>query len=254
VSCVSSEDDGIVVGGAINVQPPKLLDQVRAAIRARHYSRRTEEAYVHWIRRYILFHHKQHPKDLSESHVTAFLTSMAVRDHVSASTQNQALSALLFLYKAVLHQELGDIAQAPRDRTPHHVPVVLSVADVRRVLEALSGVVRLVASLLYGAGLRLQECLELRVKEIDFERREGPARDVAGLGQGASAGPSSTCKETARRRPGARIRPRSPSGRARPEVSFCADGMAMAIRVSRQPGSAGTRPSGRRRDFICMNR
>lgn len=97
---------------------------------------------------------------------------MAVRDRVSASTQNQALSALLFLYKAVLRLELGGIEQAPRARTPHHVPVVLSVADVRRVLQALSGVPRLAASLLYGSGLRLQECLELRVKDIDFERRE----------------------------------------------------------------------------------
>ena len=156
----------------MSTEPPKLLDQVRGAIRARHYSRRTEEAYVHWIRRYILFHGKRHPKELNASHITAFLTSMAVRDRVSASTQNQALSAVLFLYGAVLHQELGDIEHAPRAKTPHHVPVVLSVADVRRVLAAMSGVTRLAASLLYGAGLRLQECLELRVKDIDFERRE----------------------------------------------------------------------------------
>jgi len=156
----------------MSTDPPKLLDQVRGAIRARHYSRRTEEAYVHWIRRYILFHKKRHPKELDASHITAFLTSMAVRDRVSASTQNQALSALLFLYKAVLRQELGDIEHAPRAKTPHHIPVVLGVDDVRRVLQALAGVPRLVASLLYGGGLRLQECLELRVKDIDFDRRE----------------------------------------------------------------------------------
>ena len=151
---------------------PKLLDQVRNAIRARHYSRRTEEAYAHWIKRYILFHGKRHPRELGASHVTAFLTSLAVKDHVAASTQNQALSGVLFLYRVVLRQDLGEIQHAPRAKTPLHVPVVLSPGDVRRVLEVLTGVPRLVASVLYGAGLRLQECLELRVKDLDYERRE----------------------------------------------------------------------------------
>ncbi len=154
------------------VEPRKLLDQVRDAIRARHYSRRTEEAYVHWIRRYILFHGKQHPRELGASHVTEFLTSMAVRDHAAASTQNQALSGVLFLYRAVLQRNIGEIDHVPRAKTPHHVPVVLSVGDVRRVLEVMTGVPRLVASLLYGAGLRLLESLGLRVKDLDFERRE----------------------------------------------------------------------------------
>jgi integron integrase len=153
-------------------EPPKLLDQVRGAIRARHYSRRTEEAYVFWIRRYILFHNKRHPRELGATHVAAFLTSLAVRDRVAASTQNQALSGVLFLYRAVLGQDIGEIADVPRARTAHHVPVVLSVGDVRKVLQELTGVPRLVASLLYGAGLRLQESLELRVKDIDFDRRE----------------------------------------------------------------------------------
>jgi integron integrase len=157
-------------------ESPKLLDQVRGAIRARHYSRRTEEAYVHWIKRFILFHGKRHPRDLSAAHVTAFVTAMAVRDRVAASTQNQALSGVLFLYRVVLCQDIGDIQHVPRAKTPHHVPVVLSSGDVRRVLEALSGVSRLVASLLYGAGLRLQECLDLRVKDLDFERREVTVR------------------------------------------------------------------------------
>lgn len=151
---------------------PKLLDQVRGAIRARHYSRRTEEAYVYWIRKYILFHGKRHPRELGAAHVTAFLTALAIKDRVSASTQNQALSGLLFLYRFVLRVELGDIVPPPRARTPHHIPVVLSQMDVKRVLDALDGVPRLVATLLYGAGLRLQECLEVRVKDLDFERRE----------------------------------------------------------------------------------
>ncbi len=153
-------------------EAPKLLDQVSEAIRARHYSRRTEEAYVHWIRKYILFHGKRHPRELNATHVTAFLTSLAVKQRVSSSTQNQALSGLLFLYRFVLRVDLGDIAPPPRARTPHRVPVVLSAVDVKSVLEAMEGVPRLVATLLYGAGLRLQECLELRVKDLDFERRE----------------------------------------------------------------------------------
>jgi site-specific recombinase XerD len=141
-------------------EPPKLLDRVRGAVRARHYSRRTEEAYVYWIRRFIVFHGKRHPRELDASHVTAFLTSLAVKDRVAASTQNQALSGVLFLYRVVLRQDIGDIEHAPRAKTPQHVPVVLSVGDVRRVLDVMTGVPRLVASLLYGAGLRLQECLE----------------------------------------------------------------------------------------------
>jgi len=149
--------------GTMPTEPPKLLDQVRGAIRARHYRRRTEEAYVYWIRKYILFHGKRHPREMGEAPVKA---------HVSASTQNQALSGLLFLYRAVLHVDLGEIAPPPRARTPHRVPVVLSPTDVRKVLESLEGMPRLVSMLLYGAGLRLQECLELRVKDLDFERRE----------------------------------------------------------------------------------
>ena len=153
-------------------EPPKLLDRVGQAIRARHYSRRTEEAYVHWIRKYILFHGKRHPRELSAPEVTAFLTWLAVERGVSASTQTQALSAVLFLYRAVLKQDIGEVASVPRARASQHVPVVLGAADVRRVLEALEGVPRLVVTLLYGAGLRLQESLELRVKDIAFDRRE----------------------------------------------------------------------------------
>jgi integron integrase len=151
---------------------PKLLDRVRESIRLRHYSRRTEEAYVAWIRRYILFHGKRHPSELGAPEVSAFLSSLALERSVSASTQNQALSALLFLYRDVLGVPVGALAHVVRAKAVVRVPVVLGLDEVRRVLETLRGVPRLVASLLYGAGLRLQECLELRVKDIDFERCE----------------------------------------------------------------------------------
>jgi integron integrase len=149
-----------------------LLDRVRTAIRTRHYSRRTEEAYVYWIRRFIVFHEKRHPRELGASHVASFLSWLAIDQAVAASTQNQALSALLFLYRDVLQIELGAIERVQRARTPGRVPVVLSVAEVGRVLDQLSGAAKIVGSLLYGAGLRLQECLELRVKDIDFDRGE----------------------------------------------------------------------------------
>jgi hypothetical protein len=134
-------------------EAPKLLDRVRGVVRARHYSRRTEEAYVQWIRRYILFHQKRHPSELGASHVTAFLTSLATETSVAAATQNQAFSAVMFLYRNVLHQELGDIEHAPRAKSPVRVPVVLSPDEVRRVLDRMSGTARLVGALLYGAGL-----------------------------------------------------------------------------------------------------
>ncbi len=152
--------------------PPRLLEQVRAEIRARHYSRRTEDAYVHWIRRFIVFNGRRHPRELGAPEISAFLTWLAVEQHVAASTQNQALSGVLFLYRDVLRQEVGLVELLPRARMPSKVPVVLSSSEVRQVLDQLTGVPRIVATLLYGAGLRLQECLELRVKDLDFERRE----------------------------------------------------------------------------------
>ncbi|MGE3513389.1 MAG: integron integrase [Vicinamibacterales bacterium] len=153
-------------------EPPKLLDCVRDAIRLRHYSRRTEEAYVFWTRRFIVFHGKRHPADMGAADVSAFLAGLAVKQRVAASTQNQAMSALLFLYRHVLGIDLGDIDAVPHARRPVTVPVELSPAEVRVVLERLTGVSRLIAQLLYGAGLRLQECLELRVKDVDFGRHE----------------------------------------------------------------------------------
>lgn len=151
---------------------PKLLDRVREAIRTRHYSRRTEEAYVHWIRRYIVFHGKAHPSTLGAEKISAFLTGLAVQQQVSASTQNQALSALLFLYRVVLGIEVGAIGQVPRARVPTRVPVVLSRDEVAAVMKHLTGQVWVVVVLLYGSGLRIEECLELRVKDIDFDRHQ----------------------------------------------------------------------------------
>ena len=167
--------------------PPRLLEQVRAEIRARHYSRRTEDAYVHWIRRFIVFHGRRHPRELRAPEISAFLTWLAVERHVAASTQNQALSGVLFLYREVLRQDVGVVELLPRARMPSKVPVVLSPSEVRQVLDRLTGVPRIVAMLLYGAGLRLQECLELRVKDLDFERREITVRRGKGTFLGHAA-------------------------------------------------------------------
>jgi integron integrase len=168
--CVHGDDDAIVV--VMESSEPRLLDRVRQAIRVRHYSRRTEEAYVLWIRRFILFNGKRHPSVLGSPDIAAFLSALATRWRVSASTQNQALSAVLFLYREVLHLDVGPVAHVPRAITPERVPVVLTVEEVRRVLAEVPGVSRLIAGLLYGAGLRLQESLDLRVKDIDFARCE----------------------------------------------------------------------------------
>ncbi|MBI3263826.1 MAG: integron integrase [Acidobacteria bacterium] len=150
---------------------PKLLDRVRHAIRTRHYSSRTEEAYVHWIRRYIVFHEKKHPSTLGAAAISRFLTWLAVERRVSASTQNQALSAVLFLYK-VLAIEVGTVPPVVRARTPERLPVVLSRDEVGAILKQLTGTERLIVMLLYGSGVRLEECLELRVKDLDFDRHQ----------------------------------------------------------------------------------
>jgi integron integrase len=158
--------------GAALATAPRLLDQIRHVLRVRHYARRTEDCYVDWVRRFILFHGKRHPADLGAPHVEAFLTHLAVQGHVSASTQNQALCALVFLYKQVLEIEIGRLHFGPATR-PVRLPVVLSRDEVRRVLEAVEGAegaYRLMADLLYGAGLRRLECCRLRVKDLDLER------------------------------------------------------------------------------------
>ncbi len=149
-----------------------LLDQVKQALRIGHYSPRTEEAYVGWIKRFIHFNNKRHPKDMGEPEVRAYLAHLAVNQHVSASTQNQALGAILFLYKHVLRRELNTLGEVPRGRTPDRLPVVLSRPEVRSVLHQLADAPWLVVALLYGAGLRLSEALELRIKDLDFDRRQ----------------------------------------------------------------------------------
>ena len=152
-----------------SASPPKLLDRVRTAVRVRHYSRRTEQAYVDWIRRYILFHKKRHPSTMGAVEISAFLAWLAVQRRVSASTQNQALSALLFLYRQVLGLDLGPIEHVPRARMPDKLPVVLSREEVGQLMKHVEGVMWLIVALLYGSGLRLMECLELRVKDLDFD-------------------------------------------------------------------------------------
>ncbi|MGQ0735068.1 MAG: integron integrase [Acidobacteriota bacterium] len=161
-----------VVSGPEGGPGRKLLDRVRQAIRTRHYSARTEEAYVHWIRRYIVFHGKRHPSTLGAPEISRFLTWLAVERQVSASTQNQALSAVLFLYKDVLAIEVGAVPPVVRARTPERLPVVLSRDEIGAILKQLVGTERLVVVLLYGSGLRLEECLELRVKDLDFDRQQ----------------------------------------------------------------------------------
>ena len=156
---------------------PRLLQRVHEAIRVRHYSRRTEEAYVHWIKRLIYFHGKRHPGTMGETEVTAFLNHLAAERHVAAATQNQALSAILFLFREVLARELPWLDGVQRPTRPPRLPVVLTRAEAQRLLAQLTGTKWLVASLLYGAGLRVMECLRLRVKDVDLSYRQILVRD-----------------------------------------------------------------------------
>jgi integron integrase len=165
---------------ADGARPPKLLDRVRDAIRTRHYSYRTEEAYVGWIRRFILFHHKRHPAQMGKSEIETFLSSLATAAHVSASTQNQAFNALLFLYRDVLGQEFEWLTDVVRAKRPRRLPVVLTRQEVKAILGVLEGRHWIMVMLLYGAGLRLVECLSLRVKDIDFGSNEVVVREGKG--------------------------------------------------------------------------
>lgn len=161
-------------------QPPRLLDRVRQVIRARHYSRRTEKAYVGWIRRFILFHGKRHPTEMGEAEITSFLSYLATQRRVSASTQNQALSALLFLYRAVLNKDLDWLSGIVRAKKPLRLPTILTHEEVHRIFLHMRGAPLLMVSLMYGSGLRLLECCRLRIKDIDFARKEITVRDGKG--------------------------------------------------------------------------
>ena len=162
------------------MRPPRLLDRVREANRLRHGSRSTEKSYVGWIRRYILFHGKRHPAEMGAPEVTRFLSSLAVQGKVAASTQNQALSALLFLYRYVLHQDLPWLDDVVRAKRPKHLPIVLTRDEVRAIVAELHGTTRLMATLLYGSGLRVIECCRLRVQDIDFGMNQIVVRDEKG--------------------------------------------------------------------------
>lgn len=159
---------------------PRLLDQVRELIRVRHYSIRTEEAYVDWIRKFVIFHNKRHPVELGLPEVEAFLTHLAVTKNVSASTQNQALNALVFLYREVLKKPFENMSNVVRAKKPQRLPVVLTRGEVRDLLRQLDGLAWLAACLMYGSGLRLMECVRLRVKDLDFDHRAIIVRDGKG--------------------------------------------------------------------------
>jgi integron integrase len=171
----------IVAAAPPQGKPKKLLDQVRDVMRLKHYSLRTERSYCDWITRFIRFHGKRHPREMAEPELTAFLTHLAREGQVAASTQNQALSALLFLYKEVLKEEIGWVGDVERATKPKRLPVVLTRDEVHKVFAHLHGTPRLMAGLLYGSGLRLMDCVRLRVKDVDF----GYARITVRDGKGA---------------------------------------------------------------------
>src|SRR5438132_5862114 len=176
---IGNQRTGRLTDGAL-LQKPKLLDQVRATVRRKHYSIRTEAAYVDWIKRYIFFHNKRHPTEMGAHEMEQFLNHLAVEKKVAAATQNQALSALVFLYREVLKQEFEWMDNLERAKKPLRLPVVLTESEVRNVLAHLDGRNWLMASLLYGAGLRLMECVRLRVKDVDFDYRQITVRDGKG--------------------------------------------------------------------------
>jgi len=160
---------------------PRLLDQVRNVIRCKHYSIRTEQSYVDWIKRYIYFHKKQHPKDMGERQISEFLTHLAVERKVASATQNQALCALVFLYREVLKKEIGEFENLIRAKKPQKLPVVFTREEVRQILLQLSGVTWLMGQIIYGAGLRIMECVRLRVKDVDFGYGQIVVRDGKGM-------------------------------------------------------------------------
>ena len=165
----------------MNAQPKRLLDQVRDVIRVKHYSPRTEQAYVDWITRFIFFHNKRHPRDMGAPEIEAFLTHLAVEKRVAASTQNQALYALLFLYREVLRIELDGAINAVQAKKPRRLPTVLTKEEAVRIIELLPRSYRLIVKLLYGSGLRVMECLQLRIKDVDFAQSQIAVRQGKGM-------------------------------------------------------------------------
>ena len=212
-----------VSAGVKVVQPPRLLDQVRQHIRVRHYSLRTEQAYVGWIRRFILVNGKRHPQELGAAEVGDFLTRLATVRNVSASTQNQALSALLFLYRVVLDIELPRLDQVVRAKCPRRLPVVLSQEEVARLLQAIpEGQTALMAQLLYGTGMRLMECVRLRIKDVDFGRNEICVRSGKGNKDRRVPLPISLCERLVRQRERALLTHRADvaEGRGRVQLPY----------------------------------
>lgn len=193
---------------------PRLLDRVRAAIRTRHYSIRTEEAYVGWIRRFVLFHGKRHPDEMGEAEINAFVSALATRGRVASSTQTQALSALLFLYREVLGRPVESLGDVVRAKRPERLPVVLTREEVRAVLARLDGSPRLVATLLYGTGMRLMECLRLRVKDVDFGLNQILVRDGKGMKDRLTMLPAALRQPLQRHLAAVRALPGRTSGRA----------------------------------------
>jgi len=169
----------------------RLLDQVREVMRLKHYSLRTEQTYIQWIKRFIFFHQQRHPREMGAPEVKAFLTDLAVRHRVAASTQNQGLNALVFLYQKVLDLSLGEIGEYARAKRPQRLPVVLTREEVQRLLAAMKDTYQLMARLLYGTGMRLMECIRLRVKDVEFERNQLIVREGKGQKDRVTVLPSS---------------------------------------------------------------
>jgi integron integrase len=180
---------------SVEKPPKKLLEQVSDVIRLKHYSYKTEKSYINWIKRYILFHDKRHPREMGAKEIEAFLTHLAVKENVAASTQNQALNAILFLYKEVLKQELDLRVDAVRAKRTRYLPTVLTKEEALAIINNLSGVYQLVVKLLYGTGLRQTECLQLRVKDLDFAQKQLIVRDGKGMKSRVTMLPTSLVEE-----------------------------------------------------------
>ena len=221
---------------------PRLLDRVRLAVRARHYSRRTEEAYVGWVRRFVLFHGKRHPVEMGEKEINLFLSDLAVRHKVTASTQNQALAALLFLYRAVLERPAPEIENVVRASRPTRLPTVMTRAEVKRTLSEMEGIPRLVATLLYGTGMRLLECLRSgkgpRLREQPdhgpgCERSEGPDRALPHPRPARRRDLARRSPPFPRQRPGGRRPGCVSTRRARAQIPRSAVRVGLAVGVPR---------------------